>query len=105
MTPGVQSGSMATLGILLAIVVGWFFVENFVLEKYFRYIFTIYPVFILAFIGLVTRLTEGGSRDNLILASVNLSISGNMMLLRILLSIKKFIQLRRQEERTVVVTT
>ena len=68
-------------------MVTWFCLENFVWEKYLRYIFTIYPVFIFAFSGLVEALKLAGSGKNLMLALANLGIACFLFLVRITLSI------------------
>ena len=52
--------------------------------------FTIYPVFILAFSGLVVKLIELQATSNLVLASLNLSNAVLFFIARILISIYKF---------------
>ncbi|MGH0162880.1 UNVERIFIED_CONTAM: hypothetical protein FKN15_043818 [Acipenser sinensis] len=47
--------STAMLSILLVELIVWFLLENFVLEKYVRYTFTVYPVVILGLAGMFTR--------------------------------------------------
>ncbi|KAK1173685.1 hypothetical protein AOXY_G3861 [Acipenser oxyrinchus oxyrinchus] len=47
--------STAMLSILLVKLIVWFLLENFVLEKYVRYTFTVYPVVILGLAGMFTR--------------------------------------------------
>ena len=87
------NASSVGAGILLGLILVYFVLENFVLEKYLRYIFTIYPVLIFAFSGVVYKLVKtGGSRQNIIFGSVNLSICVALFLTRIALSIYRFKQ-------------
>ena len=76
-------------GILLGLVLFWFVLENFVLEKYLRYIFTVYPVLIFAHSGVVVRHANDDVRSsqNIILASVNISVCLLLFIERIALSI------------------
>jgi len=67
----------------MVIVPAWFILENFVWEKYCRYTFTIYPVFILALSGLVGKLQHmPEAKQSLILASVDLGLSCLAFLVR-----------------------
>ena len=53
--------------------------------------FTIYPVLIFAFSGVITKLVKtGGSRQNIIIASVNISVCTVLFIARIVLSVYKF---------------
>ncbi|XP_076813997.1 uncharacterized protein LOC143460393 [Clavelina lepadiformis] len=90
-TVSIEDGSTAALSLLWVIVVAWFILENFVWEKYFRYLFTIYPVVILALSGLIGRLrfVEGANR-NLVLASVELGFACVVLLVRVGLSIYRY---------------
>ena len=85
-----ETGSTIGLAILLLLIVVYFVVENFILEKYLRYMFTIYPVLILAFSGVVYKLQQSGSEQNLILSSVNLALSSVLFLIRIALSVYRY---------------
>ena len=85
-----ETGSSITLGILLAVTLVWFVLENFIWEKYLRYMFTIYPVLILAFSGLVVKVQELGAVQNLVFSSVDLSICSLLFVARIALSVYRF---------------
>ncbi|XP_068605337.1 uncharacterized protein si:dkey-29d8.3 [Brachionichthys hirsutus] len=54
---GVDSSTAATasLCILLGEVLGWFFLENWVLDRWVRNILTVYPVLIFALVGNIAR--------------------------------------------------
>ncbi|XP_064848543.1 uncharacterized protein LOC135558572 [Oncorhynchus masou masou] len=54
---GVASSTAATVSlcILLVEVIGWFGIENFLLDQHVRYILTIYPVVIIALVGNVFK--------------------------------------------------
>ena len=75
----VASGSTLSLAIIIILVMLWFILENFVFEKYLCYVFTVYPVFIFAFSGLVVKLGKSGTSQNYVLASVNLSLTVILM--------------------------
>lgn len=49
------------LCVLLVELLGWFILENFVLDRYVRYILTIYPVVILALLGNVSKNYQPGN--------------------------------------------
>ena len=60
-------------------------------EKYFRYLFTIYPVVILALSGLIGRLRfVDGANRNLVLASVELGFVCVVLIVRVGLSIYRY---------------
>ena len=87
------NASSVGAGILLGLILVYFVLENFVLEKYLRYIFTIYPVLIFAFFGVIDKLVKtGGSRQNITFGSVNMSICVALFITRIALSIYRFKQ-------------
>lgn len=50
-----------SLCVLLVELLGWFILENFVLDRYVRYILTIYPVVILALLGNVSKNYQPGN--------------------------------------------
>jgi len=86
-----ENATSISAGILLALAILYFVLENFVFEKYLRYMFTIYPVLIFAFSGVIYKLvTTGGSRQNIIIASVNISICSALFITRIALSVYRF---------------
>nr|CAB3262979.1 uncharacterized protein LOC100186076 [Phallusia mammillata] len=69
------NGSTLILFILLAIVIIWFALENFVFEKYLRYIYTVYPVLIFALSFLIVKLAAlPDGNQNLIIASLDLAV-------------------------------
>ena len=71
------SASSMVLGILLGIMTLWFIFENFVYERFVCYVFAHYFVFVLAFSGIVNKLQNlpEASRQNMILASINLALA------------------------------
>nr|CAB3262977.1 uncharacterized protein LOC100186076 [Phallusia mammillata] len=84
----VINGSTVSLAILLVIVITWFVLENFVFEKYCRYIYTIYPVLILATSALIDKLRAlPDSNQNLIMASVDLAVVLVALIARVVLAI------------------
>ncbi|CAK8688929.1 unnamed protein product [Clavelina lepadiformis] len=90
-TVSIEDGSTAALSLLWVIVVAWFILENFVWEKYCRYLFTIYPVIILALSGLIGRLRfVDGANRNLVLASVELGFVCVVLIVRVGLSIYRY---------------
>ena len=86
-----EDGSTIALLILLVIVIVAFILENFVYEQYFRYVFTVFPVFVFALSGIVSELTDiGRATRNLQIASTELAISSVLLLIRGILTYKKF---------------
>jgi len=83
-------GSTISLAILISATVLWFILENFAVEKYCRYTYTVYPVLILALSALVARLQHlPDAQQNFILACIGLSVAAAAFLARIGLSIYK----------------
>ena len=78
-----EAASSIAFNIILCLIVAWFIVENFVFAKYLRYIFTVYPVVIFAFIGVVVKLQDVGTNQNLFIASINLLLAVFLFLARI----------------------
>jgi len=68
--------------------------ENFTYEPYFRYVFSIFPVFVFALIGLVVQLNSVGAYRNLQIAAIELGVSIVCLIVRIVLSIFKLSQSR-----------
>lgn len=69
------NGSSVSLVLLLAIVVTWFVLENFVFDKYCRYLYVVYPVLVLGLSALIAKLRFlSDAKQNLIIASVNLGV-------------------------------
>jgi len=88
----VAQASTVSLAILTAGTILWFIVENFAVEKYCRYTFTIYPVLIFALSALVVRLQPlPNAKQNLIFACIALGVAGVAFLARIALSVSRFI--------------
>lgn len=75
----------------MAAIIAWFVLENFIWEKYCRYIFAIYPVLILAFSGLIDKLRfpadQSLGNQNLIIASFTLGLVLVAMVARIIISV------------------
>jgi len=75
----------------MAAIIAWFVLENFIWEKYCRYIFSIYPVLILAFSGLIDKLRfpadQSLGNQNLIIASFTLGLVLVAMVARIIISV------------------
>ena len=69
----------------------YFIVENFVWEKYLRYFFSVYPVLIFAFSGLVIKLGKNETDGSMIMASVNLGLAVALFIARVVLSVYRFI--------------
>nr|CAB3262978.1 uncharacterized protein LOC100186076 [Phallusia mammillata] len=87
-TISIVNGSTVSLVILLVIVITWFVLENFVLEKYCRYLYTIYPVFILATSALIDKLRAlPNGKQNLIIASVDLAVVLVAFIVRVILAV------------------
>ncbi|XP_076813061.1 uncharacterized protein LOC143459705 [Clavelina lepadiformis] len=87
-TLGPVDGSTLCLSLLGAYVGTWFVLENFILEKYCRYNFTIYPVLILGLSALISRLQPlDNASGNLIIASVQLGIVVLAFCLRIFIAL------------------
>ena len=68
--------------------------ENFTYEPYFRYVFSIFPVFVFALVGLVVQLSTAGAYRNLQIASIELGVSIVCLIVRIVLSVFKLSQSR-----------
>ena len=64
-----------------------FVMENFAYEQYFRYVFSIFPVLIMALAGLVARLIEIGALANLVIAAIELALCVLALAIRITLSV------------------
>ena len=77
----------------------YFVLQNFVLEKYLRYMFTVYPVLIFAFTGVITNLQYGGSKQNIICASVNISAFSLLFLISIALFVYRSTQRNAKSSR------
>ena len=87
----VQNGSTVALALLMALIVAWFVLDNFVWEKYFRFTYTVYPVLILAMSALVDKLrfpwVPIPGNQNLIIAAVNLAVATLALVAKIMLSV------------------
>ena len=101
--PGDESIINASTGVLtfvFIIIITYFILDNFVFAKYTRYTFTVYAVFILGLSGLIGRLrfeTLLGSNRNLIYASVILSFTVVLYLIRIGLFVYRMKSWRKTE--------
>lgn len=85
-----DTASSISLGIILIFILVWFILENFILAKYLKWIFTVYPVVIFAFIGVVIKIRDDGTTKNLILALIDLLLAIILFLVRIGISVYKF---------------
>nr|XP_002124153.3 uncharacterized protein LOC100178191 [Ciona intestinalis] len=80
----VEDGSTIPVVIVLVAIVAWMVIDNFVWNKYTNYLFSPYPILILALGGLVgKRQSQGGSTRILIIASVALGIAVLATLIKI----------------------
>ena len=84
---GFVNASTGILALVLVIIIVYFVLDSFVFEKYTRYTFTVFPVFILALSGLVGKLRYGGSTQNTIFTSVVLAFAVSFFAIRIVLFI------------------
>ncbi|MED6239208.1 hypothetical protein ATANTOWER_003430 [Ataeniobius toweri] len=75
-----------SLSLLTAVVVAWFFLENFVFDKHVRFILTIYPVVIWALTGVFTENYNAAdpTRNNTFIAAL-LGVACFLFVTRILL--------------------
>ena len=100
------NASTGVLAFLFVIIIAWFVLDNFVFEKYTRYTFTVFPVFILGLSGLVAKLryrTLLESNRNLIFSSVILAFTVAFFLIRIVLFVYRM-KLRRKTEQNATVS-
>lgn len=95
-----EDGSTIALAVLFLIVIAAFIMENFTYEKYFRYVFTIFPVFVFALIGIVVQLNSLGAYRNLQIASIELGVSIVCLITRIVLSVFKFLPQPDEKNRS-----
>ena len=88
-----MNASTGILALVLVIIIVYFVLDSFVFEKYTRYTFTVFPVFILALSGLVGKLRyDNGSTQNIIFTSVVLAVAVCLFLVRIALFIYRLIK-------------
>ncbi|XP_078576134.1 uncharacterized protein LOC144861893 [Branchiostoma floridae x Branchiostoma japonicum] len=77
--------STGMLVLLFAIILAWFFLENFVVERYCRYTLVPYVVVVVALSGLIDKyitFTGGLEKRNAILSCVLLGVSSLVLVLR-----------------------
>ncbi|CAL9698030.1 unnamed protein product [Knipowitschia caucasica] len=67
-----NDAATTTLSILLVVIVTWFVLENWLLEKHVRYIVSIYPTVIYGLVGVFTKIfdPEITSRNDIFIALV-----------------------------------
>ena len=96
-TNSIIDASTGILALLFVIIIVWFVLDNFVLENYTGYTFTVFPVFILGLSGLVGKLRfrSLGSNRNLIFASVILAFAVLFFIIRICLFVYRLKQRRK----------
>ncbi|EDO40525.1 predicted protein [Nematostella vectensis] len=85
------------LSILAVELLVWFVIENFVLERYLRFTFTVYPVVITGLSGIIAR---NPSETNRIFTIVLLSIAVVLFIVRVGLSVWRFTRGRKSDEVT-----
>ncbi|KAM6948441.1 uncharacterized protein FYW47_016405 [Aplochiton taeniatus] len=89
---GVDKNTAATISlcILLVEVLGWFLLENFVLDRWVRWVLTIHPVVVLALLGIVSKhFDPGHPSPNAIFMVVLLVVSCMLLVARVAMVIKK----------------
>ncbi|XP_061111962.1 uncharacterized protein si:dkey-29d8.3 [Conger conger] len=85
-----EGAATVSLSLLLIEVIGWFVMENFVLEKHVRYLLTIYPVVILALSGNMAKNYDAAAPSkNAIFTAVLLGLSCALFVVRALLVVWK----------------
>ncbi|XP_063062361.1 uncharacterized protein LOC134455271 [Engraulis encrasicolus] len=78
-----SNSAITSLSLLLAGILIWFVVENFLLESHFRYILTVYPVVILVLAGIISHPSPPGPND--VVSAVFLGITCVLLVVRIAL--------------------
>ncbi|XP_062337967.1 uncharacterized protein LOC134036856 isoform X1 [Osmerus eperlanus] len=77
------AGTVSLCALLLG-VLGWFILENFVLDRYVRYILTIYPVVIIALGGIVSKHYQPSNPSaNAVFSAVLLALTCILFLVRV----------------------
>ena len=90
-TISIKDASSAILAVLFFLIIVWFVLDNFVLNDYTRYTFTVYPVLILGLSGLVGKLRFRRTSDqNLIFSSVILGFCIVFLIIRVLLFLYRY---------------
>ena len=82
----VEDGSSIALAVLFVVIVVLFVLENVAYADYFRYVFSVFPVFVFVLIGLVLELKAIGAKRNQQIATVELGISVVCMIVEIVFS-------------------
>ncbi|KAJ8419161.1 hypothetical protein AAFF_G00006600 [Aldrovandia affinis] len=81
-----SDASTLSLSLLLIEVLGWFVLENFILDSHVRYILTVYPVVILALSGNMSKNFKAASpSNNGIFTAVLLSVACTLFTVRLAL--------------------
>ncbi|KAL2085606.1 hypothetical protein ACEWY4_018926 [Coilia grayii] len=78
-----SNSAITALSLLLAAILIWFVVENFLLENHFRYILSVYPVVIIVLAGIVSHSSIPGAND--VVSAVFLGATCVLLLVRIAL--------------------
>uniref|UniRef100_A0AAV2L8X5 Uncharacterized protein n=1 Tax=Knipowitschia caucasica TaxID=637954 RepID=A0AAV2L8X5_KNICA len=88
-----NDAATTTLSILLVVIVTWFVLENWLLEKHVRYIVSIYPTVIYGLVGVFTKIfdPEITSRNDIFIVAL-LATASVLFVLRIVLVIWKHIK-------------
>ena len=78
---------IVVLSILLLVEIAWFLLENSVLDRFVRYIFTIYPVLIWALAGVLSKHLDDDNLDKTNSTAVGaLVLSGLLFIIRLVFS-------------------
>ena len=80
---------MIALSFLISIVIGWFVLENFIIERYTRFLFLEYIVLIIASSGLLKKQWKDGKAAHEVLILVFLILSVLFLIARIIIIIIK----------------
>ncbi|XP_012670519.2 uncharacterized protein LOC105889269 [Clupea harengus] len=78
-----SNSAIISLSLLLAGILIWFVVENFLLENHLRYILSVYPVVILVLAGIVSHSSQFGLND--IVSAALLGVTCILLIIRIAL--------------------
>ena len=76
---------VVVLSVLMLLEIVWFLLENTVLDRYTRYVYTIYPVLIWALSGVITNNIDDNKKETNAIAVGALVLTGLLLLLRIII--------------------
>ncbi|XP_043911508.1 uncharacterized protein LOC122788674 [Protopterus annectens] len=88
-----DTACIAVLSILLFLIILWFYLENFLLDKYVRYTLTVYPVIITALTGILYRNYSLTSKTQIyIYSAVLLALVCTILVIRLVIVIWRHIK-------------